>query len=271
MTVLQLALSDTPLRHEWAHLRTSLRRGAKTPEGKIALEAYRPASLRAARAAWARRLAAEHRSATVFSGLLPQLIEAGAPLDFQAVVLRMAMEELRHGELCAAVVEALGGVAEVEVERVTEVVAEHADCTPRVRALRNVIYASCISETVSVSLTTAERGHTEEPRIAQVLDQLLGDEVLHARFGWLYLGVALPCLDASERAAVQAYLPFALQHYVERVAPSASGPVPDGEMRERLRLGVGPGELYAEILNDTLDEVVVPRLASFGLEVGSWR
>ena len=65
---------------------------------------WRPKSLRAARAAWIERMSAEHRSFPVFASLASQLSEAGATFDAEAVMLRMAQDEIRHAELCGVVV-----------------------------------------------------------------------------------------------------------------------------------------------------------------------
>ena len=60
--------------------------------------------------------------------------------------------ERRHGVLCGAVVEALGGEARAEVpERAP--FPDHGDVSPREGALRNVLSVACLSETVAVSLT----------------------------------------------------------------------------------------------------------------------
>ncbi len=264
--------SETPLAAEWDRLvRGALRRGALPEDVRavVDLDAYDGRAVAAARAGWRRRMVDEHRSATVFSGLLPQLIEAELPIDFQGVVLRMAMDELRHGALSGAVARALGAEPVMEIEDAPEAPAKHEGATPLVRVLRNVIYASCISETASVALTAAERETVDAPFVRAVLDQLFGDETLHARFGWLCLAETRGRLTSDEREAVEAYLPHALAHYQQSImgrigAAAALGPE---ELRDRARLGVLDPALARDVLEDTLRDVVAPRLRDAGFRV----
>ncbi|MCB9591763.1 MAG: ferritin-like domain-containing protein [Sandaracinaceae bacterium] len=265
--------SGTALAQEWDRLlRTALRRGSlpEELEPTIDVAGLDPRAVDAARRGWLRRMVDEHRSATVFSGLLPQLIEAELPVDVQAVALRMAMDELRHGTLCGAVARALGVDPVMDIADASEGPARHPDLTPLPRLLRNVIYASCVSETVSVALTAAEREEVDAPFVRAVLDQLFGDETLHARFGWICLAEAAPRLTAAEREAVEVYVPVAIAHY-ERSIDARIG-APDHELepterRDRARLGVLDPALAREILYDTTRDVIVPRLRDAGLRV----
>src|SRR5436305_14981140 len=86
---------------------------------------YDPRAVERAQRMWLVRMESEHRSTAVFTAMVPQLMEAGAPLDAKAVVLRMAQDELRHTEICARVIEALAGVARLETD--LEVVRIAAD------------------------------------------------------------------------------------------------------------------------------------------------
>ena len=98
----------------------------------------------------------------------------------------MVGDEHRHAELCAAVVEALGGAASAELPHLPEV-PEHADADPLEAALRNVISISCLSETVAVALIDAERRTAGPPALADLLSHIVADEVQHARSGWRLL------------------------------------------------------------------------------------
>lgn len=270
---LRIALSDTPLRREHERLlETLLRRGdvpERASEPAIDTARYHAEVVETARASWARRMLDEHRSASVFAQLVPQLMEAEAPLDLLTVPLRMAMDELRHGALCGRVVEALGGKAEIEADLRPVPIAVHAGVSPLARATRNVIYACCITETISVALTTAERDHTVEPLVRGVVDQLLGDEILHARYGWLYLAAMGERLSEEDRANVSAYLPFALKHVTRELGSRirADPPLDEARQAERRALGLTPSALMLDLVRDTLRTVVVPQLGELGLVV----
>jgi hypothetical protein len=252
-------LSDTPLAVEWQRLTAALRRGPVQPAPVIDLERYDSAVVTDAVRAWNRRMVDEHRSAAVFAGLFSQLTAMGAPVDLQGIVLRMAIDELRHGARSGAVVGALGGEARVEMDGEQERVATHAGHGAHVRVLRNIIYACCISETVSVALTAAERDHTDEPFVQDVVAELHADEILHARYGWIVLQWMWAGLGNDDRNAVAAYVPFAVRNYLERLMPTLrGGPAPNEDQRRRLGL-TGAPEARA-IVRDTIDGTVIPRL-----------
>lgn len=277
MGKLRVQTGSTPLRAEHRRLlRTALKRGTLQPERRAEdrLEGrYSKATLESARAVWLQRMLHEHQSAAVFSRLLPQLIEAEATLDVKTSVLRMAMDELHHASLCGDVVEFLGGVAEVEASLATEPLPEHPDATPLERALRNVLFVGCLSETIALAFLTEERAGTQEPYIDRVLTQLGADEVLHAKLGWAYVGEVLPKLDAPARERTRRYLPVALGAIEQRMLHSMPL-APPGE-RDRSRalapLGILPARVARELLYDTLGQVILPQLAAMGFDVaGAW-
>jgi hypothetical protein len=207
----------------------------------------------AAIATWRGRMINEYASSRVFTALAAQLDVAG----FQGGECRtFAEEERRHGVLCGAVVEALGGEARgvlFEAPRFPR----HEDAPPRAAALRNVISICCMSETVAVALIAAERLEMPEGELRELLTRIWADEIGHARFGWRLLERVAPSLDEIERKALVDYVPVALAHLeAHELAhlPDRDAP-PGGE-----RLGLCSGREARELLDETIREVIVPRL-----------
>ena len=271
MGTLRLDVGEGSLRAEHERLlRTALRRGDKDPEGHLGdgLEGTYPERVRAiAERTWRQRMVHEHASAAVFSGLLPQLMAAGAPLEFKTTVLRASMDELRHASLCAGVVRLLGGVPEAQAELRQPSMPAHKGCSPREVAFRNVLFVGCLSETTSVALLTEERERTREPAILRVVDQLAADEVLHAKLGWSYLAYALPDLDADERARLPTFLRAAFAYVEGKMlgAMPVGLSLSDEEHAQLAALGVQTGEEGRQLFYATAREVVVPRLEDHGL------
>lgn len=277
METLRVDVSDSALRAEHERiLRSMLRRGdslpERTDEDHLAHE-HHPEALRLARENWRERMIHEHESAAVFSGCLPHLMAGGAPLDVKTTLMRCAIDELRHAGLCGQVVEFLGGEAEAEADLAVDLPPEHEDCSARVGALRNVLFAS-LSETISVSLLTAERERASEPFIRRVLRQLSGDEILHARVGWLYLGMTWPQLSGEEREQLRAYVPVALEHLQRCMlgAMPIGAPIEEDVLEDALGLGFSDSHLSRELFFATMEEVVVPQLDAFELgAAAAWR
>lgn len=98
---------------------------------------------------WTGRMINEHSSARVFDGLAKQFAEAGVD-EVVDEVRGFANEERRHGVLCGAVVEALGGQARAEIPD-GDPYPQHEDASgPLEAALRNMLSICCLSETVAV-------------------------------------------------------------------------------------------------------------------------
>jgi hypothetical protein len=268
---LRVAPGEGPLRAEHERLlRTALKRGALDPEAAVRgarLEhEYHPTTLELARLAWFERMRREHHSSAVFSRLLPQLIEAGATLDVKTSVLRMSMDELRHGGLCGGVLELLGARPELETELVTEPLPEHPTCTPIERALRNVVFIGCLNETIGVAMLTEERALAREPAISAVLDQLAADEVWHAKLGWLYLAEVWPALDDIARQRTNAYLRYAFGYLEAALVDPISRVRFDDALTEELNaLGVAAPQDMRELFYEALESIVLPQLEAQGV------
>lgn len=271
MGVLRVAAGDGPLRSEHARLlRTALRRGVRPPEREpgemIDTARYDEGTLRDARRTWLRRMVNEHQSAAVFSQLLPQLIEAEATLDVKTSVLRMSMDELRHGGLCGGIVEALGGEAAVPMELAPRPLPTHPGCSPLERVLRNALFIGCISETVAVALTTEERERTTEPLVRRVIDQIVSDESLHARFGWALVKDAAPELDGAARDRTNAWLRTAFAYFEAKEMdeiPACPTP-PEALVVEGRALGICENLETRQLVFESLETVVIPGLEAAG-------
>ena len=223
--------------------------------------AFSPDTLAEARRFWRARTRAEYRSVPVFLGLAAQLHEAGATLDAQTVMLRLAQDELRHTEICAGLLEALGDEAKDPVDTVSPPLAAHAGCSPEERVLRNVIYACCLSEMVAVARLVDSLEWVTEPRIRQILRSLIADEVLHGQFGFLYLEAVAP--DGETCASLATYLVHAFaileQEMIYRAAPASN---------EARRLGVIDGPRACEVFYGAMESAIIPGLERFGIAAG---
>ncbi|MFB6375329.1 MAG: ferritin-like domain-containing protein [Bradymonadaceae bacterium] len=270
MGTLRTATSGSHIETEHDHLlERLLRRGEELSERRpdeVLKGDYSEKAVELARRNWRKRMVHEHDSAAVFTNLVPQMMAAEAPLDFKTVVTRCGLDELRHAGLCGQVVEFLGGEAEAEADLETRALPEHPDVDRFQAALRNVVFASCLSETVSMALLTAEREHVEEPFIDRVLKQLAGDESLHARLGWVYLAECIEAEPERSREALVDYLPVAFRGFEnEMLGAMPLGNAPDELLEEARKLGFSESARARPILFDTIHEAILPRLQEFGL------
>lgn len=267
---LGIAFSGTPIEKEYRLVDEGIRRTeALVPA--FDSKAYDARAVAVVREGWSFRMAAEHRSTAVFGALALQLIEANAPLDSKVVMLRMAQDELRHTETCGEVVRALGGEPVVETDVSVAPLATHRGTSPEERALRNVIYTTCMSEMIAVARLVDELDSTRDPFLRDATRRLLADEVLHGQFGFHYLESARPWLEAHPDVirSLERYLQHAFA-----VLESALGSGSGGRKltEDELALGLQPPERGREIFYETIEHAVVPGLERFAIDARTaWR
>jgi hypothetical protein len=212
---------------------------------------------------WRGRMANEHASARVWAGLLPQAMAAALPPALLAGIAAAASDELRHAEQCAGVVLALGGVPVCALPDMSPIPA-HAELGPLEAFLRNILSVGCLSETVAVSLIRAEQAELEGGPLSDVLEQILADEVAHARLGWTAVGLIAPRLSPAQRAALEPWLEHALRHLVAHelpLLPLRQSPLDPAATAA----GVCDGGDARRLFGATVSEVIVPRLEAAGL------
>ena len=272
MATLSVEVGSTALASEHARLlRTALRRGDLQPEkaleDAVLEQRYSTESLSFARRLWTQRMIYEHNSAAVFSRLLPQLMEAEATLDIKTSVLRMSMDELRHAAICAGVVKLLGGSTDVEADLITKPLPEHRDVSAKLRALRNVMFVGCFSETIAVAALSEECELVRESAISAVLEQLRADEILHGKLGWAYLHDLWPTLDGAEKEAIDVYLPIGFGYLeAEMIGDRDQNHTIPGSYQEEIQsLGCSVPDQSRGLLYDTIDTVIIPQLDALGL------
>lgn len=203
-----------------------------------------------------------HGSAQIFEALARQFADADAPEALRKRVLAMAGEERRHGVLCGAVVEALGG--EARWTRAPGLpMPDHADVCRNEALLRNGLSVCCLSETVAVALISAEREQMPDGPLRTLLTEILADEVGHARLGWRWLAAGAGPLDAATRERIGAYLRVAFAHLEahELAHLPVAIPVPPGGAA----LGVCDAQDARALFYETVPQVIVPRLEAHGL------
>lgn len=269
--VVDATLSDTPLAKEYATLREQLARCGTTTDA-FDPKPYDARAVDAAREMWRVRMEVEHRSTTVFAQLASQLMEANASLDAKAVMLRMAYDEMRHTENCGDVLRAMGVEAKVETNVVCAPLAVHKNSSPEQRALRNVIYTTCMSEMVAVARFVDTLDEMEDPYLRDRTRLLLADEILHGQFGFHYLTAWKDWLEQhpDEVRSLERYLVHAFAVIETMLAGPPVRPIE--RTKDEIALGLPEPERSRDIFFQTMEHATVPGLERFGIDAGkSWR
>src|SRR5689334_11585201 len=69
---------------------------------------YSPARIELAQRVWQSRVHSEYRSVQIMLRFATEVIGAGDPLEVHTCAIDLALDEVRHVQLCAQLVEALG-------------------------------------------------------------------------------------------------------------------------------------------------------------------
>lgn len=263
--------SGTPLEKEYTMVKEALARCGTSTDAFDPVP-YDLNAISNACNMWKFRMEVEHRSTTVFAQLASQLMEANASLDSKVVMLRMAQDELRHTENCADVVVALGGTVEVITDVECAPLAKHPTVSPEERALRNVIYTTCMSEMVAVARFVDCLDEMQDPFLRDRTRLLLADEILHGQFGFHYLQAWQPWLEKNPDAIGR--LERYLMHSFAVIEEALAGPPVAVVHRtpDEIALGMAEPHRSRDIFYQTMEHATVPGIERFGIDAGkAWR
>jgi hypothetical protein len=208
---------------------------------------------------WAKRYRVEVAAERRFSRIAERL----AAIDPSSPVIAMAIQavgdERRHAAGCARLARAFGASeAELPVGAPVSEISP-ASLTGRRALLYDVVAVACIAETESVATLTELLRHEMEPQVHALVHEIARDEVSHARLGWAHLAREAPAIDVS---FIGRFVPAMLDG---AGAAELFEDVPD-EDPALLRYGVAPRPLARALLVTTLENVIAPGLAQFGID-----
>lgn len=266
-----LPAPGSPFAKEYREVILGMQRCGRS-SAKFDPRAYDPRAIDQARILWKARMTSEYRSSAVFSALAGQLIEANAPMDATAVVLRLAQDEVRHADLCGETLAALGAEPVAPAPIDLQPLARHRGTTPEERVLRNVIYGSCLSELVNTSRFVDALDTMTDPFMRDITRVLMSDEVVHAQFGFMYLDVQKEWLEQHPevRRSLAEYLRYAfavLEHQM-----SGKGVPPRESTSDERAIGVTDPARLPETFYQTVTGAIVPGLERYGIDASTaWR
>jgi hypothetical protein len=263
--VLALPGDDAPIEKEYRSIADAMMRCTRLVETFDA-SLYESAAVERVASMWKARMLSEYRSTSVFSEMVPQLMEANASLDAIGVVLRMAQDEVRHAEACGRAVAALGGGGRVEGDIDIVALARHRGVSSEERALRNVIYGCCLSEVVNCARLVDALDTMSDPYLRDVTRRLLSDETLHGQFGFHYLDAWRDWLVAHPDAlrSIERFLRHGFA-VLERQL-SGTGAPPKSLTDDDRALGLPDPARLPDTFYQTVAGAIVPGLERYGID-----
>src|SRR5688572_6839926 len=143
--------------------------------------AHSQRALSAAIAGWQALCDEERDSVTITGLVLAELSLAGAPPAILGAAARVLEDEVRHVEVCATVIDRLGGRVEANVVRPRDGLP---GAGPRSERLATTLCAGYVAgEALSAACFAAARARATEPLVRWAYTELLRDEIRHSGFG----------------------------------------------------------------------------------------
>ena len=223
-------------------------------------------------AVWGYRVQTEFRSMQVMSRFVTEVLASGDPVEVAAGAIDALRDELRHTALCAAVVEALGGVPELPELLEERERPEFLALPMPARALGTAVSRVLVSETLSVGFITDLHARCTQPELRAVLAATLADEDTHDAFGVEYVRASLARFDDDGRTFAKMVVETTLAPHVTASARSLSNVSPERRTLaawpepELAHLGLLGPEREALVFEATKTTVLLPRLRALGLD-----
>jgi hypothetical protein len=264
VTIVQRALSKTPLAKRYDDILSGKERTRRAiPWARFDPAKYPKPALDLAADAHTRLAEGEYYAVGLFGRIASGVAMAAAPFDLVATATRISSDEIRHADYCTRFASLCSG-SEVSLSIQRAALEAAAPDLPGVEEVDFLVakYAAT-GETLAAALLLACRKRARDPVARALFRSLLGDEVVHARFGWYYLHWRAPQWSLAERQVIADRLgefvaDIERSLWYGRDAPSDARAAADA-------LGVLDSESQRAVVREVMEEEIVPALDAVGL------
>ena len=200
-----LTLGERPYEPEWfghqpEHYFRKIRPGIEEfPWGTLEPAQYDPMLIKQAQLFWTEASFNEYGTAVAFTQLIQALLEVNAPVDLMAMASDFLADEMLHVELTARLASELGGGANCQIDFTQLKLPLDPTLSPMQKANELIIRICCVGEAFSLPMLAGSMKNATHPLVKRVFQQIVKDEALHGRLGFLYLEWADEFIDDQER------------------------------------------------------------------------
>jgi hypothetical protein len=232
--------------------------GRPLPEVDVELDALDDAQRAELVEVWLGRTASERRVADAFEVVRDALVALGAGSELVALATRAVDDEYRHEELSRRVASRFAGRELEPPPRLTLVVPQHPGAGGALLHTLHVLGHSAMNETFASAFLETSLAFAKAPLARAAVQELLADEIDHARLGWALLAG----LDEAARRAVE---PWLLPMVRANLKMWRSAPRPYSTDSAVHRHGAPPLDAVEASLRGAVAELLIPGFGQFGL------
>lgn len=226
--------------------------------------------LNLARAGWQGLLDSEFESVVIAGWMTSALARMGAPLDILGAFGRIVEDEVRHVDLCAEVIWALGGTPTFSELPPPPYPGWDDDPDAEAEAIVGLSAFFCVGELVSNYLLRQAEIMSAEPIATWALGEIVRDEAFHGPWGYETARLYVPGWSPERKKR----LTERLLEECGRLEKRLGGPLPPGDDRPPSKdqellaaLGLpGPAPLLA-VFYQAIETQLVPRLKDIGVDL----
>jgi hypothetical protein len=212
---------------------------------------------------WSYRAGLEASAAVRFDRLADRMIAASAAPDLIAIAREASQQEHTHVRLCADLAARFGVDAAVPMATAPEVAPPSWSVHDRL--LYEVVAFCCVAETANAAVVMTGEAEVDDRAVRRAVHTILADEVQHSRLGWRFL--ATHPIDDRQRGWLGHYLPVMMAGTVRTQLFATQTIV--GDEAAMARLGTAPIAARRGAFLDGMRAVVLPGMASWGVDVGA--
>lgn len=213
---------------------------------------------------WRERAIQEFHSLALFSQLITQIHQLGAPLDWSGAFARMIADEVRHTDLCLKMCEALGRPMPPPIREDELHLSTGLTLVQHVR--RTVLATFCIGETLSGRMFRRCLQVATVPLARDVVTAIVVDEAFHEGLGWELGALLMREITDEEQRYLGGELRGLFAHYAH-LCGASRGPSRaqrESEYMPAPNFGTLTHAGYARAFFDGMAEDVVPGLVALG-------
>lgn len=254
------------------HRKRVLRDGTAPAPPKFDRGRYPEAVLVKARAGWQGLLDSEFESVVIAGWMTSALARMAAPLDVLGAFGRIVEDEVRHVDLCAEMVWALGGTPTIPEQPPPPYPGWDADPAAEAEAVTGLVAFFCIGELISDKLLRQAELLSAEPIAQWALNEIIRDEAFHGPWGFETARLFVPSWDTQRKER----LVQRLLEEAKRLERRLGGPLPASAAREEEpteeqmmlnALGLPDAPALLSVFYQSVETQLLPRMRDLGVNL----
>ncbi|MEZ4365386.1 MAG: ferritin-like domain-containing protein [Kofleriaceae bacterium] len=228
-----------------------------------------PAPTQAAAAAgWQALLDTEYESVVIASWMTAALTRLGAPLDLLGAFGKIVEDELRHVDVCAQVVDQLGGRPTIVRGPLPPLPNELArDSAGEFEMVASLLGFFCVFEFLSGLVFHDALARAQTPLAQWAVGEIYRDEAFHGAFGFEAARHFVPGYDEARREQLARRVEAEVARFGQRLAGRGAADAPADELAALERLGLLAPAALLPIFERGVTTQLVPRLHDLGVPV----